>query len=384
MNILVLNTGSSSIKFAVFENGMAFNASIRGSISHIGQMQAGFKVKRGTKAEEKKDVKAANHQNTLQLIITWLKEEGIEINAIGHRLVHGGKEHHLPVVITTQLVEELKQYIPFAPEHLPNALAAIEDMREHYPGLPQVACFDTAFHWQMPQIAQTLPLPIHITKHGIRKYGFHGLSYEYIYGELQKHYSDIQQKKIVIAHLGSGASMVAIKYGKSIDTTMGFTPAGGLIMSSRTGDIDPGVLIYLLEHYKYSTTQLNELLNNQSGLKGISGISGDMQVLEEYANDTNAQLATNMFCYQAKKHLGALIAALGGIDVLVFTGGIGQASSATRTAICTDMQYAGIVIDEALNQKNKHTISSADSKAVVHVMPTDEEYMIAQHVIKLI
>lgn len=383
MNILVLNTGSSSIKFAMFENGTSLNAGIRGSISHIGQAQSFLKLQRGNKPEEKKETQAANHTEALQLIANWLKGEGMEIHAIGHRLVHGGPHHYLPTLITPQLISDIQQYIAFAPEHLPNALAAITAMQQHYPDTKQIACFDTAFHWHMPAVAQSLPLPTNITEQGIRKYGFHGLSYEYIYAELQKTYPDIRQKKIVIAHLGNGASMVAIKDGKSIDTTMGFTPAGGLVMSSRIGDIDPGVLIYLLQHYKYTAEQLNELLNHQSGLKGISGISGDMQTLQQ-SDSIKAQLAIDVFCYQAQKHLGALIAALGGIDVLVFTGGIGEVAAGIRSHICTNMQYAGIELNDILNKENKQIISSVGSKATVHVIATDEEYTIAQHVAQLI
>lgn len=383
MHILVLNTGSSSIKFALFNTNGGLTSNLRGSISHIGQGESYFSIQLYQQTANKKNIDAPDHRQALQHIVDWLKRENISIDAIGHRLVHGGPQHYLPTPITPQLISDIQQYTAFAPEHLPAALAGITAMQLHYPDIKQIACFDTAFHWHMPAVAQSLPLPTNITEQGIRKYGFHGLSYEYVYEQLQKTYPDIQQQKIVIAHLGNGASMVAIKDGKSIDTSMGFTPAGGLVMSSRTGDIDPGVVIYLLQHYKYTSEQLNDLLNHQSGLKGISGISGDMQTLQQ-SDSIKAQLAIDVFCYQAQKHLGALIAALGGIDVLVFTGGIGEASADIRIHICTNMQYAGIELNETLNKENSTVISSVDSKTTVHVIATDEEYTIAQHVTELI
>ena len=381
--ILIINVGSSSIKFAVFNAERASNAVLRGSFKNKANNTA-FSIYQADK-ETSESLTINSTKECIDYLVKWFESNSeLSIKAVGHRLVHGGNNYHLPTILTNEIIEQLKCSVPFSPEHLPNAIAAIESMREHYSHLPHIACFDTAFHWAMPEVAQKLPLPKEITAGGVRKYGFHGLSYEYIYASLETKYSDIQQKKIVIAHLGSGASMVAVKDGKSIDTTMGFTPAGGLIMSSRTGDIDPGVLIYLLQHHNYTAPKLNELLNHQSGLKGISGLSGDMQELMKQGNDTNAQLAINMFCYQAKKHLGALMATLGGIDVLVFTGGIGEKASAIRSSICTDMEYAGLQINEVLNKENAYTISSELSKAMVHVIPTDEEYAIAQHIIDLI
>lgn len=382
--VLSVNVGSSGIKFALFKpQGHHTRETVRGSFKNIGQGSGMFThVQNGVKSEEELSFK--NHTDAILHLTGWIKKSfAAPVYCIAHRLVHGGDHYYQPKFITTGLLEGLKECIPLAPDHLPNALVAIETLALLFPDVPQVACFDTAFHHQLPVVAKTLPLSSNLNRPQLHRYGFHGISYEFITGQLKEVYPDFAHKKIVIAHLGNGASMAAIKNGHSVDTTMGFTPTGGLLMGSRSGDIDPGVLLYLLQQ-GYTQPQLNDLLNHQSGLKGISGLSSDMQVLLDNQNNPAAKLAVDMFCYQAKKHLGALIAALGGIDVLVFTGGIGEAAAPIRSAICTGMEFAGIIANEQQNQSNSHLISAAGSPVAVHIIKTDEEKQLAQHALNLL
>ena len=386
--VFAINIGSSTIKFELFRVGSNEPESLlRGNIGGIGQHKGVFKVwRKDVQSANDENVVFDNHAEALTFLNEWLKKNLLEpVDCICHRIVHGGPEHYKPTVITPVLIESLRSYISFAPEHLPNSLLAIESISQLYPEVTQLACFDTAFHWNMPKVAKNIALPKSVTRGSIRKYGFHGLSYEYIYAKLECQYPDIRQKRIVIAHLGSGASMVAITSGEGQDTSMGFTPAGGFMMGSRTGDMDPGVLIYLLGQMNYSAQQLNELVNHQSGLKGVSGISGDMQVLlQRQATDIHAKEAIELFCYQAKKQLGALIAVLGGLDILVFTGGIGEKAPLIRNLICNNMEFAGVLIGEQLNNENEAIISTAGATVTIHVMATSEERMMAEHAIKLI
>jgi acetate kinase len=363
----------------------AVEAAMKGSIKKIGQEETVFNVlMNGKNANEKLSLQ--NHDAGLKYLCGWLRKNiAAPIDCICHRVVHGGSKHFEAEVLTTELIKDLEDCVSFAPEHLPNAVVAIKTMEQLYPAVVQVACFDTAFHVTLSFVAKTLPLPRSITKDNIRKYGFHGLSYEYIYSRLQKIYPEIDQQRVIIAHLGSGASMVAVKDGQSVDTTMGFTPAGGLMMGSRTGDIDPGVIIYLINEQACNPEQLNEVINHQSGLKGVSVTSGDMkELIQNQSTDTRAKEAIDLFCYQAKKHLGSLIAVLGGVDILVFTGGIGEAASSVRNSICNNMQFAGIQIDEEANKQNALCISSPASKVLIHVMETNEEQVMAEHAMRLI
>jgi acetate kinase len=385
--ILTINVGSSSIKFQLFAiEHQAADAVVRGTIKNIGQSEAVFSVLRSEDKPWEEKLAAGNHDDAIKHLAAWLQKNiATPVDYICHRMVHGGPKHFEPQVITDELLKDLSQCVSFAPEHLPNALSAIKTMQLLYDKVTQVVCFDTAFHARLPQIARTIPLPRNITNDTIRKYGFHGLSYQYIYSRLQSMYPDISRQRVIVAHLGNGASMVAIRDGVSCDTTMGFTPAGGLMMSSRTGDIDPGVLIYLMNEMAYTAEDLNEIINHQSGLKGVSGISGDMKdLMQKESTDVRAREAIEMFCYLAKKHLGALIAILGGVDVLVFTGGIGEAASSIRHAICNNMQFAGIHIDEEANKQNALRISSSASKVLIHVMQTNEEQVMAEHAIRLL
>ncbi len=382
--VLSVNVGSSGIKFALFKpNGHHPREVVRGNFKNIGQGTGMFtNVQRGVKSEEELSFK--NHTDAILHLSHFIKKTfAAPVYCIAHRLVHGGDKYYRPAFITVSLMEGLKECIPLAPDHLPNALVAIETLELLFPDVPQVACFDTCFHHQLPPVAKTLPVGNLPDMPQLHRYGFHGISYEYICGQLKQLYPDFTDKKIVVAHLGNGASMAAVKHGHSIDTTMGFTPMGGLLMGSRSGDIDPGVLLYLLQH-GYTTEKLNELINHQSGLKGISGLSSNMQVLLDNRTNPAAKLAIDMFCYQAKKHLGALIAALGGIDILVFTGGIGDAAAPIRSAICSGMNFAGITIDETLNGSNSPTIAHAHSKVAIHVLKTNEEIQLAQHALALL
>jgi len=293
--------------------------------------------------------------------------------------VQGGPDHRFPELITPELICILDGLSYLAPNHLPAAIAAIRAIEAAFPDIPQVACYDTYFHRSLPEYVKKYPLPAKYFDGGLLKYGFHGLSYEYVLKELSETNPDIQSKKVIIAHLGNGASMVAVKGGKSVDTTMGLTPLGGLVMSSRPGDLDPGVLLCMLRQYELSADQLDEILNKQSGLKAIAG-SGDMRslLLNEHA-DARAREGITTFCYSAKKYIGALAAALGGIDLLVFTGGIGENSAIIRERICQGLNFLGIELEPSRNYNGASVISAYKAKVKTMVIKADEEIMIAQH-----
>jgi acetate kinase len=290
--------------------------------------------------------------------------------------VYGGRQYKEPQLVTPELVVALKESVPLAPEHLPRELKAIEAVGRAFPGLPQVACFDTAFHCHMPEIATLYPLPRHFRNDGLMRYGFHGLSYAYI---LEKLGQEAAGGRLIIAHLGNGASMAALKDGKPLDTTMGLTPAGGLMMGTRSGDLDPGVILYLIEEKGLPASRARDVVNRQAGLLGVSGVSSDMQdLLRKEAHDPRAAEAIALFCYQAKKFLGALAAVLGGVDTLVFTAGIGEHAPSIRQRICEGMEFLGIRLDPERNRANASRISSRESAATVRVIKTDEEIMIAR------
>ncbi len=304
-----------------------------------------------------------------------------KIDAVGHRIVHGGSDYSRPQDITPELIEKLKELVPLAPDHLPNEIAGIAAIKNTYPGLSQVACFDTAFHRHLPLRAKIFTLPRNLFREGILRYGFHGLSYEYIMQELMTVAGEkVAKGRVIIAHLGSGASMVAVKDGRSMDTTMGFTPTGGLMMGTRSGDLDPGILIYLMRKKGLNAGSLNEMLNKYSGLLGVSGRSSDMEfLLDNETRSSEVAEAIYLFCYQAKKFLGALCAALGGVDTLIFTGGIGENSPVIRKRICDDMTFLNIHLDPIKNESGKAIISSDGVPTTIRVMRTNEELMIARH-----
>ncbi len=329
-----------------------------------------------------------SHDAALQELLGWLgsHEGGHGVDAVGHRVVHGGAKHSQPERITPELVATLRELIPLAPDHLPHEIKAIEAVERHYPASQQVACFDTAFHRQMPELAQVYALPQGPESEGIIRYGFHGLSCEYLLGELRARAGNaVADGRVVIAHLGNGASMVALREGRSVDTTMGFTPTGGLVMSTRSGDLDPSVVLYLIEEKGLSPAEVRDLLNHRSGLLGLSGRTSDMRdLLEREATDARAALAVGLFCYQATKFLGALAAVLGGIDTLVFTGGIGENAAAIRRRICEKVGFLGLRLDPDRNDASAPVISRDDSPVSARVMKTDEELMIARHTYRIV
>jgi acetate kinase len=337
--ILTINSGSSSIKFSLYQMRRTEGKTLTGQIERIGQ-SGGFFYAKGIDGKSliEQHLDLLDHSVALKVLLEWLKGNalGQDLDAVGHRVVHGGSKYTYPQLITQELLTELRRLSPFAPEHLPRELDAIGAVRRFYPTVKQVACFDTAFHRSMPQVAQIYSLPRYLWDEGVLRYGFHGLSYEYIVGELaQKMGSDVANGRIIIAHLGHGSSMAAVHNEKGIDTTMGFTPTGGLVMSTRSGDLDPGVILYLLEEKGLTISQVKEIVNRKAGLLGVSGTSSDMKdLLEQENEDPRANLAIELFCYQAKKFLGALVAILGGLDTLVFTGGIGENAPAVRWRIC--------------------------------------------------
>lgn len=381
--ILTINSGSSSIKSALFDvgqNSPVFTA----RLDRIGLRDGVFRVQRADESVlVDRSLVLNDHDVALQALLEWLKEhpDAYELDAVGHRVVHGGSKFVEPCRTTSEMVDALRELVPLAPNHLPNEIKAIDGIGRAYPSLPQVACFDTAFHRSMPTVAQTYPLPADLRQAGLLRYGFHGLSYEFIVDELRRDAgSNSVGGRVVIAHLGSGASMVAVRDGKSVDTTMGFTPAGGLVMGARSGDLDPGVLLYLLRQKGLSADQIDRLVNHQCGLLGVSGVSSDMRdLLAEEQNNSQAAAAVELFCYQARKFLAAMTAALGGLDELVFTAGIGERSAAIRYRICSGLGYLGIRVDSNRNESNTAVISPDDSPVTVRVLPTNEELMIAKH-----
>lgn len=381
--ILTINSGSSSLKFSLSNMGPAEDLLFSGAIERIGLRPSRVRARDssgGILIDRHLDL--PDQEAALRRLFDWLRDLGpaYEPDAVGHRLVYGGPHYVKPQMVIPEVVEALERLVPFAPEHLPRELSAIRAVSRAYQALPQVACFDTAFHWSMPRVAKSYPLPRTFWEEGLRRYGFHGLSYEYVVGELAREGgTGTAEGRAIIAHLGNGASMAAVKGGKSVETTMGLTPAGGLMMGTRSGDLDPGVLLYLLEAKGLSPSNLKEVVNRQAGLLGISGISSDMQdLLGRETKEPPAAEAIELFCYQAKKFLGALAAILGGLETLVFTAGIGEHAPSVRRRICEGMEFLGIRLDEPRNQANASVISPPEGAVTVRVIKTNEELMIAR------
>jgi acetate kinase len=378
-HILCVNSGSSSMKFALYlldgsEELVAFGEAERiGLTGGRLWLKDGKGKELGGRHEDFPDHGAAVKAMFSQAI------DALHLpapDAVGHRVVMGGPDHYGPEVITPALVNALRKLIPFMPLHLPGEIKGIEGVAAHYPGLPQAACFDTAFHRRMPEIAKWMPLPRGLWHEGIHRYGFHGLSYEYIVSAL----GDQARGRGVIAHLGNGASMAAVRDGMPVDTTMAFSPMGGLMMGTRCGDLDPGVITYLMYEKGYTAAQLEALLGSQSGLLGVSGLSPDMKtLLDKGATDPHAFQAVELFCYVARKFIGAMAAALGGLDLLVFTGGIGERAAPVRWAICSPLEGLGVEVDPRKNDAGAPVISKSTSPCTVRVIPTDEDLMIARH-----
>lgn len=389
--ILILNAGSSSIKFAIFgcETGPAPVRLFAGAVTGIGG-RTRFTVSDtaadpdGVNGPDGHAVAAADHSQALQIILDRLEHETSRVRfvAAGHRVVHGGTAFVRPVRVDGELLAQLRALIPLAPLHQPYALHAIEALLGQRPHMPQVACFDTTFHAAMPWQEQRFALPRELHQAGIRRYGFHGLSYEYIVGVLPAHLGKAAHGRVVIAHLGHGVSLCAVRDRKSIATTMSFTPLDGLPMGTRSGSIDPAVVLYLLER-GMSGADVADLLHHRSGLLGLSGISGDMRALLA-SDDAGAADSVDYFCYRISRELGSLAAALGGLEALVFTGGIGEHAAPVRARVCQAAAWLGVEIDTQANRMNAMHISSADSRVAVCVIPTDEEQVIVRHTKQLL
>lgn len=379
---LVLNAGSSSLKFCVFERppGDAWHLEARGQIEGIGTTPRLSVKDANDQSLAKQDVKVADGHEAVEALAVWLRSQygGSRVLGVGHRVVHGGAQFKGPTVINEHVLDELRKLIPLAPLHQPYNLAAIEAVTERLPSVPQVACFDTSFHRGQPPVAELIPLPRELRQKGLQRYGFHGLSYEYIASVLPQVAPDVARGRVIVAHLGSGASMCALKEGKSVDSSLGFTALDGLCMGTRPGSIDPGVVLHLAQGLNFSPKDIETLLYKKSGLLGISGISNDMRDLLG-RNDPAARLAVDYFVYRAAKEIGALAAVLGGLDALVFTAGIGENSAEVRQRICESSAWLGIELDHRANTERLSKISTSRSKVSVWVIPTNEELMIARH-----
>ena len=387
--ILTINGGSSSIKFALFDVEHRLQRILAGSIERIGLPEAAFVVKGIDQSDTfTRSVPAENHTAAVGLLMDWIERRFRrgELTAVGHRVVHGGPKYSEPQRITTEMVEALHQLQPFDPEHLPEEILLTEAFHHRFPDLVQVACFDTAFHHDLPRVAQILSIPRRYEAQGARRYGFHGLSYAFLMEELARVAgAQAARGRVILAHLGNGASLAAIYEGKSVDTSMGLTPASGVPMSTRSGDLDPGLVWYLARTDSLNAKQFNEMVNFQSGLLGVSETSSDMQdLLARESEDVRAAEAVALFCYQVKKWIGAFAAVLGGVETLVFAGGIGENASAVRARVCDGLGFLGIEIDDKRNAASAAVISAQTSRVAVRVMHTDEEWMIAQTVCRVL
>ncbi|MGD1031794.1 MAG: acetate/propionate family kinase [Opitutaceae bacterium] len=387
--ILTINGGSSSIKFALFETDASLRRILEGGIDRIGLPEPTFRVKGVNQADNfSRPVMAPDHTVAATALMDWIEKRcgRNALTAAGHRVVHGGPKYGEPQRITAELVEELHRLSPFDPEHLPEEILLTGAFHRRFPDLPQVACFDTAFHRDLPRVARLLPIPRRYEAQGVRRYGFHGLSYAFLMGELARLAgAEMAQGRVILAHLGNGASLAAVRGGKSVDTSMSFTPTAGVPMSTRSGDLDPGLVSYLMRAEKMSAKQFNEMVNFKSGLLGVSETSSDMHdLLDRETQDVRAAEAVALFCYQVKKWIGAFAAALGGVETLVFAGGIGENAPLVRARICEGLGFLGIELEEKRNAANQGVISAAASRVAVRVIHTDEEWMIANTVCRIL
>jgi len=386
--VLTINGGSSSIKFALYQIGSPMQRSLTGIIDRIGSSGTTLTYSDTSRdQQESRKIDIADQTSTADFLLDWLERQVgfARIRAVGHRVVHGMK-HVQPEQVSQALLDGLRRISSYDPEHLPREIELIEAFRRRFPQLPQVACFDTAFHHTLPRVARLLPIPRRFDAAGIQRYGFHGLSYAYLMQELaQLAGTQAAQGRVILAHLGNGASLAAVRGGQSIDTSMGFTPTGGLPMGTRAGDLDPGVAWYLMQSENLTPEQFNQLINRESGLLGVSETSSDMRdLIGNEATDIRAAEAVELFCYQIKKWIGAYAAALGGLDTLVFAGGIGENAPSVRARICEGLQFLGIEIEEARNAANASVISARAGRVAVRVMHTDEEVMIARSVCRVL
>jgi acetate kinase len=376
--VLCLNSGSSSLKFALYQVGSEETRVAYGAVEQIGlpSSRVWLRTRAGDLVDDAHQP-VDGHASAARHVFSALKRQGLDASAaVGHRVVHGGPEFSSPQRVDDTLLARLRQLMPLAPLHLPSEIAIIEAVAEERPDVPQVACFDTAFHRRLPESAQRLPLPRPLWDDGVRRYGFHGLSYEYVLWRL----GTAAGGRLIVAHLGNGASLAAVLDGHPLDTTMGLTPLGGLVMGTRPGDLDPGVLLYLMQAKSYDQRRLGVLLNDESGLLGISSSTSDMKtLLERRADDPRAAEAVEIFCASVRKHIGAFAAVLGGVDTLVFTGAIGERAAPVRWAICRTLGHLGLQLDRAKNDAHAEVVSLPSATCTVRVVPTNEELMIARH-----
>jgi acetate kinase len=383
--IITMNRGSATLKSALYEAGTLPELLLSICVDKASDSASRLKITDpGGTVLFNSPVDGKDSNTALEVMFAWLSEHGFlnRLAAAGHRLVQGGPRYKDPQRITPEFLSEIEQLVPLDPDHLPAAIRGIQFITGKFPRLPQVACFDTAFHRALPKAAQMYALPRRLYDEGIHRYGFHGLSYEYVMSELQALEGKVASGRVILAHLGSGVSMVAVKDGESIDTSMGFTPLEGLVMGTRSGDLDPGVLLNLLGQKKISAQELNLLLNKESGLLGVSETSGDMRVLlDKMKQDARAGEAVDLFCYRAKKYIGAYAAVLGGLDMLVFAGGIGENAPVIRERICDGLGFLGIRLDAVSNEANAALLSPPESRVKVRVVKTNEDLMIARHVL---
>jgi len=388
-HLLAINVGSSSLKAGVFVADEKLERRYTANVERIGPAEAELKIHHHASARtEIFRIDAHDHRAAGEALATWFEKQtgGVTPAAVAHRVVHGGPDYGAPVQVTEEVLGDLRKLSPFDPDHMPAELALIDAYRNRFPSVPQVACFDTAFHRDLPRVARLLPIPRKFEAKGVRRYGFHGLSYAFLVEEIARIAGAVAaQGRLVLAHLGSGASLAAVREGRSIDTTMGFTPAAGIPMSTRSGDLDPGLGWYLASRENISPENFNSMVNHGSGLLGISETSADIRVLLAHeATDPRAAEAVAIFCYQARKAIGALAAALGGIDTLVFSGGIGENSAEIRARICAGLNFLGIKIAAERNAAHAGVISPTGERITVRVIRTDEELMMARKVQRLL
>ena len=388
-HVLAINAGSSSIKFAVFERKGDWIRRLHGVVDRIGLPGTSLRYRDAPDADTRTESMGdLDHASAAGRLVDWLAErvELAAVQGIGHRIVHGGPRHMEPARVTSELLDELHRLRAYAPDHLPIEIGLIERFGERFPDCPQAACFDTGFHRDLPRVARILPLPRALQAEGVQRYGFHGLSYAFLMQELARVAgARAAQARVILAHLGNGASLAAVRDGRSIDTSMAFTPASGIPMSTRSGDVDPGLVRYLAQTRQLGPEAFHRMVNHESGLLGLSETSSDVRdLLQREPNDERAREALDVFCYQVRKCIGGFAAALGGVDTLVFAGGIGENAWPIRSRICADLRFLGIELDANRNVAGMSVISSDASAVAVRVIRTDEELMIARAVSDLL
>ena len=387
-SLLAINGGSSSIRFVLYDMSAPLRRLLAGKVDRVGRSGTTLTAEDASGQRlDSRTIDGVDRASAVRALLDWLEMQPAfaSVRAVGHRVVHG-MAYSEPELVTPVLLDELRRITPYDPEHLPLEIALIKGIRQRHAALPQVACFDTAFHRAMPRVATLLPIPRRYAAAGVRRYGFHGLSYEFLMEELARLEDPATTKgRVILAHLGNGASLAAVRDGKSIDTSMGFTPTSGLVMSSRSGDLDPGLVSYLARTEQMNATQFQEMVNHQSGLLGVSEISSDLRdLLAREADDVRAAEAVALFCYQAKKWIGSFAAALGGLDTLVFAGGIGENAPLVRSRICDQLGFLGIELNDERNAKSAPLISTDGGRVTVRVIRTDEELMIAKSTLRVL